>query len=360
MKEWPKEVVIDWLLENLGDPKQEKGKHGVEYRYNDFFDERDSQRKLSVNVGDRCGSWQGWKSGEHGDFVELVAQYHNVSRKRAFDLLITKYLGKIKPDAIDAKDEEPQEKKIAAPADDMLPIDSFILRKNNQFSRPYAAYLRKRGMTEEFIEKCYYSLATEYRRKSMNFGNYVIVPYYDQFNRIIYWTARAIWPNVEPRYCNQFEADAGNFLYGIDQVEGEVAIMTEAVFKAEKFPHQGVGTGGKLLTDEQIRQIVSKNFKMIVYVPDNEPYESRAAGRQNHKKKGSPAKAIENTKILRSKNQTVRIFDWTEFSKHHHIKGIKDIDDFKPGKKLSLSDIEPFLMDSLFEAEMKYRLNESI
>lgn len=353
--QWPVEVVEEWCLDNLGEPKRGKGRNGPELRYNDFIHGQDRQRKLYVNIGDRSGSWNAWKSGLSGDFVKLVAEFHNISEGRAFTLLVDKYTHRIGTFNRD-KNPEPEEKPVLEKKyHEILPYDSFSLANDNQFTKRYRAYLFSRGMTKEFTAKCYYSLADEYRDRKIDLRNFVIMPYYDKFDKIVYWTARNLDPKSTLRYFNQPDADAGHFVYGLYNVKGDTAVCTEAILKAEKLPNLGIGTGGKSITDEQLTLIAGQNFKRIIMLPDNEPW-------QIGKIKGSPQKAVESAKKLLDANQDVSIFNWPEFCKTHRLKkgSIKDIDEFKGKWKLDISDIENFLMDSLFTAEITYKLNESI
>ena len=349
--EWPIEVVEEWCLENLGDPKQSKGKNGTEFLYNDFIHGNDRKKKLSINVGHRAGSWRSFRTGLEGDFIKLVAEFHNISEGRAFRILLDKYVNKLDPFQ---KKKEPVKKEIKPVLHDVLPQDSFSIAKENEFNKKYRTYLLNRGMTNEFVEKCYYTLATEYAGRKINLSRYVIIPYYDKFDKIVYWTARCIDKDNTLRYFNQPEADAGHFVYGLYNVIGDTAVAVEGVFKAEKLPKLGIATGGKVITDEQIMLIAAQNFKRIIIIPDNEPY-------QNGRIIGSPQKAIESAKKLLDANQKPLIFNWPEFVKHHKLKrGIKDIDEVKLKWHLDISDIEPFLMDSLYTAEIAYRLNESL
>lgn len=345
---WPSDVVKEWLLDNLGNPVESHGKHGLHFCYDEFL-VNDSKKKLYVNVedGKRCGKWSGFKSGDGGDFIELVAKYNSTSRKVAYQQILSSFSKNIDINAVFNNIDEKKVKKEEVERIVDLPDKLYRLDKEDEYSGKYTTYLRKRGMSEEFIKDCYYSYARKYMNHNFAFHNYVILPYKDKFGKIIYWTARAV-VNVEPRYYNCPMSDASNYVYNID-TESQNAVMCEGIFDSESFEDRsGISTGGKNLTDSQIQKIVAKKFEEIIIGGNNEEYIK------------APKKMIENFIKLKQLGQNVLIFDWIEFSKNFKTP----VNDFNQvylnrRKKLTYEELRKYVIDSEEVAEIKYRLNNT-
>ena len=337
---WPREVVETWLLDNFGEPKI-----GIsnpdEYAYNDYAVD-DGKKKLYVNV-DKC-KWVAFKRGTGGTFESLVADYENITIPKAIEKLLTRYVGKIKNlNSVEIRKSAASaiqnSRKIKAWS--ILPEKSYRIKYKDRYSKKYINYLKRRGLNKMMIEKCYYSITNKVGDTNIDMSNYVIIPYYNGFGKIVHWTARAVKDNIVPRYYNY--ANAGDYVYNIDTDESEVCLC-EGIFKALKFGNYGIAIGGKSLTTEQLNSIINKRFEKIILVPDFEDFNK------------SPKKFVEIMKILSQKNQNVFCFNWPKFSKKYGVK-IKDIDEFTDKNKLTIKDVDKYLIDNAFEAEIIYKCN---
>lgn len=199
-------------------------------------------------------------------------------------------------------------------------------------------------MPENFIYNCYYSIAKVMNEKPFEMKNYVIIPYLDEFDKVIYWTGRCIYENKRPKYYNCPEADASHFVYNVFTDVLEV-VITEGVLDAIKFGKNGIATGGKSVSDIQIDAIVARNFKRIILVPDNEEYEK------------GPKATIELFKKLRERGQNVFIFNWVSYSKKIRLK-VKDFASFTEIEHFKVKDLEKHLIDNDFEAQTIYMVRD--
>ena len=335
---WPRNVVEQCLLEILGEPKISK--NGKEWQYNSHYTS-DNKRKLYVNV-EKHGVFNDFKSGEKGSFEKLIADYNGWSEDEGIRHLVENYASKLSNGVImlgtSTKKKDPVVKN------GNLPEHSYRIKHNDKYSIPYIRYLQSRGMPEHFIYNCYYSIAKVMNDKPFEMKNYVIIPYLDEFDKVIYWSSRCIYENKRPKYYNCPDADASHFVYNVSTDVLDV-VVTEGVLDAVKFGKNGIATGGKSVSDIQIDTIVAKNFKRIILIPDNEEYEK------------GPRATIEAFVKLRQRGQNVFIFNWISYSKKMRVK-MKDFASFTDVEHFKIKDIEKHLIDNDFEAQTIYMVRD--
>lgn len=334
---WDRIVVENALQELMGEPKISK--NGKEWQYNSHYI-NDSKRKLYVNV-EKHGVFNDFKSGEKGSFERLIADYNGWSEDEAIRYLIENFASKMGEAVVLGTTTK---KKDPIVKNGRLPEHSYKIKHNDKYSLPYIKYLQSRGLPEHFIYNCYYSIVKVMNGKPFEMKNYVIIPYLDEFDKVIYWSSRCIYENKNPKYYNCPEADASHFVYNIHTDVLEV-VITEGVFDAVKFGKNGIATGGKSVSDIQIDAIVARNFKRIILVPDNEEYEK------------GPKATIELFKKLRQRGQNVLIFNWVSYSKKIKTK-VKDFASFTDIEHFKVKELEKHLIDNDFEAQTIYMVRD--
>jgi hypothetical protein len=334
---WDRIVVENALQEILGEPKISK--NGKEWQYNSHYTS-DNKRKLYVNV-EKHGVFNDFKSGEKGSFERLIADYNGWSEDEAIRHLIANFASKMNGVTMIGTTIK---KKDPVVKNGNLPEHSYKIKHNDKYSLPYIKYLQSRGMPDSFIYNCYYSIAKVMNGKPFEMKNYVIIPYLDEFDKVIYWTGRCIYENKRPKYYNCPEADASHFVYNVFTDVLEV-VITEGVLDAIKFGKNGIATGGKSVSDFQIDAIVARNFKRIILVPDNEEYEK------------GPKATIELFKKLRERGQNVFIFNWISYGKKIRLK-VKDFASFTEIEHFKVKDLEKHLIDNDFEAQTIYMVRD--
>lgn len=338
--QWDREVVENVLDEFFDNPKISK--NGTERSYNDFYTS-DTKRKLYVNV-EKHGVFNAFKSGERGSFEKLIADFNGWSEDEAIKYIITNHLNKV--DGVKLLNtSHTSKKKVLTVKNGSLPEQSYKIRHNDKYSIPYINYLKSRGMPDKFIYNCYYSIVKVMNDKPFEMKNYVIIPYIDEFDKVVYWTARLIIDNKYlPRYYNCPEADASHFVYNL-RTEVDTVVITEGVLDAVKFGDNGIATGGKSVNDHQIDLIVNKKFDRIILIPDNEEYDK------------GPKATISFFRKLKERKQNVFIFNWVTYSKKMK-SNVKDFASFVDIEHFKIKDIEKHLIDNDFEAQTIYMVRD--
>jgi DNA primase len=125
-------------------------------------------------------------------------------------------------------------------------------------------YLQKRKLP---INDLYYCISGEYR-------NRIIIPYYDDSQKLIYWNSRHL--TKKPRYLGPDKSvgiGKGNVLYAPKWApKGNKVYITEGEFDALTLfvsGFYGIACGGKTLSDDQLEIIRSKEYKVCLG-PDND------------------------------------------------------------------------------------------
>lgn len=340
---FPESVILEWCEEFLGEGKA-VSTNGSEYKYHEFA-VPDKKRKLYVNVDKSV--FDGKKSGLKGPFEKLVAEYNGWSVKKARQYLLKRFNKEISlEDLYKDSEEYDSSKKYVSPeviekAWSNLPEQSFRLKLNDKFSIPYINYLKKRGMDDKFIYKCYYSMANNYKDKYFKLQDYVIIPFYDKYDKVYYWQARAI-VDRQPRYLHCPDSRSSEHVWNID-IESSEVVITEGVFDAEKFDNCAISILSKEMSEEQERKILARQFDKIILGGNNEEFVK------------GPNSTLKIFKRLKEHGQNVFIFDWNSFCKFHKIS-VKDFSEVTIKKKLKLKDVNNFLINNAFEAEVKIKL----
>lgn len=95
------------------------------------------------------------------------------------------------------------------------------------------------------------------------YANRIIVPVFNNYDDIIYFAARAIYPFIEPKILNPTGPRRDIlFNWNVAQKFSEIYIM-EGIFGALMCYPYGVATLGKEITDEQILKILRTKVKII-------------------------------------------------------------------------------------------------
>ena len=258
----PPRVIRDYLSEKF----TESSVAGREFRINSIFTE-DSKQKLYVNLD--TGLWTDFKSGEKGNFFQLISHMENVPysaarsfiKRKAFDAgadLFDVSTLNVENKAIevsrtiqgDVKDflEVNPKKDITSP--------SFLKRLASKF-----AIERKLGSFKFFVGR----KGRYYQR--------VIIPYLDEQGNPFYFQARTL-VNRDPKYLNPSKGLYGiktsEILYPYDR-KLQTVIVTEGPLDAMTLRAAGFNatcTQGCKMSTVQAREL--KDKKVIIAYDNDE------------------------------------------------------------------------------------------
>ncbi len=170
---------------------------------------------MSVNL--TSGLWQCFKTGKTGNFIRLYSILEGISYKRAESALLFRELEDNNYAAWERTSENTESTELESTIDlkGFIPINiNSYESKNDQVVKAWN-FLMSRGLfnTSEFEEAPYY-LATQGRYKDR-----LIIPFKDDMGEIFFFQARALSPDIQPKYLNPSVDEgvkASNILYPFD------------------------------------------------------------------------------------------------------------------------------------------------
>ena len=204
------------------------------------------------------GAYRCWYTDRMGSLISLVADMDGVpyeeaeeqitgtSSLRTLEQRVHEFFGHYEEVQIPEVIEEPDEMA--------LPDFTFLIDKmspNSHWRVRARRYLRERKIPTQGLYVC---------TENEKYGNRIIIPWYDQNERMYFWNARTMSPNPKVlRYTKPEHGDQDNALYmtawpepghKIYLMEGELDAISVSLADLV-----GCAVGGKFLTDAQIELI---------------------------------------------------------------------------------------------------------
>lgn len=205
--------MLDILISFLGEPKSNyidiESSLSFEFNCprcaeeNGFIE--DNKYNLSINLSRGGGLFNCWKCSTHhdemkGKIYKLFKLYGNenlwneykecVKRIRESDLYLLHF---DKEDFNVESEEEIQEL--------MLPTNFRKFKREDKTNYKFVKYLQDRGIGWDIIEN--YNMGyTDYNPNNKIVSNRIIIPSYNDFDEINYWTGRSIYPSSSYKYFN--------------------------------------------------------------------------------------------------------------------------------------------------------------
>lgn len=258
---------LEWAESRFGDVKVS----GNEIQVNSIFKETDTDHKMWCNPtggkkgSKEYGSYHCWKSGEGGTLVDLVRKVDGVSFDDALEILGGERTFDQMYEVISKFWDEPEVKEDegeAIPTKLELPPYSYLLTKlptGNPYRQEAEKVLKERLIPLDGLYVCVNGI---YRHR-------IIIPYYDQDGKLIYFNARALGEEV-PKYRGppkELGIGKGDviFMRRWPEREGELVYLTEGEFDSIILNQIGVysaALGGKEAT-ERHRELL-KPYRVVI------------------------------------------------------------------------------------------------
>lgn len=129
---------------------------------------------------------------------------------------------------------------------------------------PAQQYLVDRGVTQEMID--YYQIVQGTGRWSHR----IFVPTLHE-DDVVYWVARTIDPDVQPKYMTPMDIDKRYYLYNFHRAKAfSSVVITEGVFDAIAVGANAVSLFGKTASKEQREMLAAANFDSYVVCLDSD------------------------------------------------------------------------------------------
>jgi len=296
-------MFLDLIREELGNEKLA----GAHTRFCCPFC---GENKYKFYVNNSKSLWICHKCKEKGNAASFVMKYHNLSFPEAVDVLAT-YDHDVTLDGggnyerMDYANHLTEEEKLllfisrgGKPIEEETkinykcpnpPTNCKTLTNNfhNSEAFPFFAYLHNRGVTMEQIQEHNISYVTYGEvelldGRKMNLTNHLVFFTFNDKRKPLYWNTRSI---EHSPYIKSFNAPSRedeyskkNTIFNLNNANNtDKIVVTEGVFDAMTVGQSGVATFGKLITDQQVQEILqkTKHNKLPIYLYlDKDAWES--------------------------------------------------------------------------------------
>ena len=210
-------MIRDWVQSNIKEGRLQSG--GREWVCNSVVDTSDYKRHMSVNL--ETGLWQCFKSGETGNFYQLVSIIRGVPYHRGKEIFYSYCIE-------NGQLPEQEEAKIVLPEIKSLENEEFKQIEENSAAD---IYVRGRMLNP----------ARFYYADSGRYAGRLIIPFEDEHG-LFYFTARALGDRT-PKYLNP-PSEAGvkssHVLLPYDTESTDPLFITEGAFDAIALKESGL------------------------------------------------------------------------------------------------------------------------
>jgi DNA primase len=224
-----------------------------------MLDGGDGKGKLEINY--KKGVFKCWvcsyRNNMHGPIEKLIKKYGSKTNLRDYLLL--------KPE--NTYHQDTYEEKLVSAA---LPKEFIQLSKCSKYEPKYYfayKYLKDRGITDEIIEEFNIGYAHEGKYK-----NRIIIPSYDEFGDVNFFTSRSFSKWLTPKYLNP-DIEKQYIVFNHNKINFDATIyLVEGVFDHIVTPNS-IPLLGKVLS-HKIKQLLLDNAKSdIVVLLDDDAYD---------------------------------------------------------------------------------------
>ena len=263
------EIIYKYLSSRF-DSYKVVGYNSQEFTTNSIF-ARDYGKHLSINL--TSGLWQCFKTKRTGNFIRLVSELENISYDDAESFLIKKYCRGLKflESHINSyfSNKEVTEETISSESIDILKYGSFLNKTTNPILKTKAnIFLKERGL---------YAYSDKFLvgdKQSSYFGR-IIIPFYDNKNRVFFFQARTLFGDTLKYLNPSFEecnVKSSDILFPFDNKEDDLFIVEGPL---DAITVQSVGLNatslqGSAISKNQISLIKRAKIKKIIISMDND------------------------------------------------------------------------------------------
>jgi hypothetical protein len=256
------ETFLKWAQERFG--IENVRVHGDEIKTNSIFVNDDNKFHLWMNPSGgkskhgELGSYRCWKTHKAGSLVSLVSYVDkcsfeeaeeticNVPSLRALEAKVHKFFNS-QTDEVPPAADEPVNAGIEFPPNTYKIDDMPSLSRNKRIA---CDYLRSRNLPSDNLYYC----------TDGNYRNRIVIPYFDQQGRLIYWNARSVKEGgLKYMKPDDPKLSQENVLFCRRWPrQGKKLYITEGEFDAivlDLCELNGCGQGGKSITDAQINML---------------------------------------------------------------------------------------------------------
>lgn len=224
-------------------------------------------QKFSVNIGGYCQCWRcGSHGGAKGLVTSVIKKYYGISQLNRYIEAIKEYKNS-KSYELEFKNnnlviiETTEEDKI------LLPDSTYSFKfDGNEIEHNALNYLISRGFTKEMIIK--YSLKyTNNDTKNKSFKNRIIIPSYDKYGQLNYYTGRDYTGKSKFKYFNCEDTERKDIIFNEHLInwDGDIHLV-EGPLDSLCVPNSIPLMGKSLKYGDYIFNMLLKNAKSDIIV----------------------------------------------------------------------------------------------
>jgi DNA primase len=265
------EFVTDYVLQNV--PKTKITKNGTHFtgRCPLCGDSAKSQSKKRFNLDWNNGRpmFHCFNCGESGSFLDFYSQIEGISRGHAYKILYEHDVSQYDSKSIREKYAEERMEEIVEEtfifqdilSDCLAPGDKAGGYVTQKFQNYLLNFIKDRKIPKSI--KIFVAYKGKYKGR-------IIIPIYDDKNNLTYFQGRAVNDSIKPKYLNP-DLDKTTIIYNVSRFERDkFIIVTEGLLDAFMVPPQGTASLGSSITEEFIKELLTKSDKGVILAFDND------------------------------------------------------------------------------------------
>lgn len=265
------EYVTDYVLQNI--PKTKITKNGTHFNGRCILcgDSKKSQSKKRFNLDWNNGRpmFHCFNCGESGSFLDLYSRLEGISKGHAYKILYEHDVSQFDSESIRKKYAEEQMEEIKTEtfvfqdilSDCLAPGDKAVGYVSQKFQNYLLSFIKLRKIPENI--KIFVAYKGKYKGR-------IIIPIYDEKNNLIYFQGRAVNDSIKPKYLNP-DLDKTTVIFNISRFERDkYIIITEGLLDAFMVQPQGTTSLGSSITEEFIKELLTKSDKGAILAYDND------------------------------------------------------------------------------------------
>ena len=265
------QYVTDYVLQNI--PKTKITKNGTHFNGRCILcgDSKKSQSKKRFNLDWNNGRpmFHCFNCGESGSFLDLYSRLEGISKGHAYKILYEHDVSQFDSESIRKKYAEEQMEEIKTESfvfqdilsDCLAPGDNAGGYVSQKFQNYLLNFIKLRKIPENI--KIFVAYKGKYKGR-------IIIPIYDEKNNLIYFQGRAVNDSIKPKYLNP-DLDKTTVIFNISRFERDkYIIITEGLLDAFMVQPQGTTSLGSSITEEFIKELLTKSDKGAILAYDND------------------------------------------------------------------------------------------
>lgn len=233
-----------------------------------------SKRRFNLDWNNGNPMWHCFNCGRSGSFVPLYAEIKGIDEKLAKAEIFSH-----SPSLFDNRMKDPWRESIKeSNGEPLTEYHNYILKSCVSLSDSPQSYITKqlkKALKNFIVERYLPEHIKMYAAYEGRYRNRFIIPIYDG-NKIVYFQARRIHKNMEPKYLNPIAEKERIILNKENFDRSKYIIVTEGLIDAFMIPAQGTASLGSSISEKFLKELDKLTDKGIILFFDNDDTGTKA------------------------------------------------------------------------------------